>query len=103
MPEKELSLQPAGEGELIKDSGKTFRVWFSFRNVEFERCFGYFKRNNVDPAYQNWPIYETRKYCDVSEASLNRLHKVVAALAMKYRANLDLFQMENGAGYELEI
>lgn len=103
MPEKSLSIQPAGEGELICNPGKTHRIWFSFKSVEFERRYGYFHRDNVDKWFQDWPIDETRKYDDITSASLDRLHKVISKLVNDHQATIDLFQMKNGAGYEVEI
>ena len=108
MPVTELTTQPAGEGELIKDTGKTARIWFSYQDVEFERRYGYFKRDGVEDWTQNnlpylWPINETRKYADVSKASLDRLHAVVSKWVMEGKAGISIFQMKDGAGYEVTI
>jgi len=103
MPVTELTTQPAGEGELIKDTGKTARIWFSYQDVEFERRYGHFKRDGVERWAQNWPINETRKYADVSKASLDRLHAVVGKWVMEGKAGISIFQMKDGAGYEVTI
>lgn len=98
---RELSIQPAGEGILIKNVGKTHRIWFSFTGVDFERRYGTFQREGHK--YANWPISETRRYDNVSAASLHRLHRVISKLVNDGQATIDLFQMKNGAGYEVEI
>lgn len=105
MPEKTLSIQPAGEGQLIADPGKTARIWFCFTSVEFERHYGHFHRNdsNLPKWVQDWPIKQTREYKDISKASLDRLHKVVSKLVNESDAVISLFQMKDGAGYEVEI
>lgn len=70
------------------------------RTVKIERFFGH---TTVKSSGFVAPCYLTRKYEDVSLASLQRMHDAVSNLANDGNAILRLMQFgEYGIGYEVE-
>lgn len=72
------------------------RIWFYY-TIEIERNYGRTKN-------KQWKVSRTVTYKNVSEASKERLNKIVGKLVSNGKAVIDLFYGNNiGTGYEVEF